>query len=114
MHLWVSASSSKTLDRAVKATVVSEAPRGYLPNTREREKKLRRLHVDLRPVGKGGEPARDQGIGRGGALLVLGTEVGILLVVLIHLAHFLRARKEGVIGLWWLDSDRLQRVSLRV
>ena len=70
--------------------------------------------MDLRPIGKAGEPARDQGIGRGGALLVLWTEVGILLEVLIHLAHFLRARKEGVVGLGWLDSDRLQLVPLRV
>jgi hypothetical protein len=35
--------------------------------------------VDLRPVGKSGEPAGDQGIGRGDALFVLGTELGILL-----------------------------------
>src|SRR5215472_12504613 len=70
--------------------------------------------MDLRPVSKAGEPARDQSIGRGGALLVLGTKVGILLVVLIHLAHFLRARKEGVVGPGWLDSDRLQLVPLRV
>src|SRR5215467_6328251 len=40
-----------------------------------------RPHVGLRPVGKSGEPARHQGIGRGGALLVLGTEVGVLLDV---------------------------------
>src|SRR5215469_10463639 len=73
-----------------------------------------RLHVDLRPVGKSREPARHQGLGRSGALFVLGTEVGILLEVLIHLAHFLRARKEGVVGLGWLDSDRLQFVPLRV
>src|SRR5215472_2043354 len=84
----------------------------YLP-TRERDKSVR-LHVDLCPVGKAGEPAGDQGIGRGGALLVLGTEVGILLVVLIHLPHFLRTRKERVVGLGWLDSDRLQLVPLRV
>ena len=50
-----------------------------------------RLHVDLRPIGEPGEATGYQCTGRGGALLVIGTEVGVL-VHSLSLSIQVRAR----------------------
>src|SRR5262249_60821772 len=58
-----------------------------------------RLHVDLGPVGKARESVRDERVGGGDSFSGLRTQKRVFLVVLEHLAQFVCAREELVVGI---------------
>lgn len=55
--------------------------------------------MNLGPIGEAREPSRDERVGGGDSFFVSGTEIGVLLVILIHLTQFAGALEEIVVGI---------------